>query len=42
MKKILLVLTLSLLFLVSCGKKTEEAPKEGAAETTRKDYRCLF
>ena len=33
MKKILLVLTLSLLFLVSCGKKTEEAPKDGAAET---------
>ena len=33
MKKILLVLTLSLLFLVSCGKKTEEAPADGTAET---------
>ena len=33
MKKILLVLTLSLLFLVSCGKKAEEAPKDGTAET---------
>ena len=38
MKKILLVLTLSILFLVSCGKK--EAPAETAKEETKTDEKA--
>ena len=41
MKKILLVLTLSILFLVSCGKKdtAKDAPKE---ETKQKERQKLI